>query len=79
MCKCADNVKVKKSNGVQTFAAQDAPDEPMIRVQYEGGGGAKVSVFGKATGQGYGRRAHGDSFYIFEEDAMAQPGLFKPL
>lgn len=77
MCKCADTIKPKKANGVQTFAAQSAPDEPMVRVQYQGNGGATVSVYGKATGQGYGRRKSGETFLVYEQDAMAQPGLFK--
>jgi hypothetical protein len=81
MCKCADTVKPKKSNGVSTqaFAAQSVPDEPMIRVQYQGGGDAKVSVYGTATRQSYGRRKHGETFLVFERDAQAQPGLFKPI
>lgn len=79
MCKCTETVQAKRSGIPGALLAQDAPDEPLVRVQYLGGGGAKTSVFGRATRQSYGRRVQGETFFVYETDIAAQPGLFKVL
>lgn len=78
MCKCNETIK-PLAYSVQTFAvgAQTLPDEPLVRIQYQGGGAGKTNVYGSVTRQFYGRRVKGETFMVFEQDARAQPGLFQ--
>ncbi len=56
---------------------QSVPDDyPKVLIVYMGPPG-KRPVVGVATGTRYGRHKGGDHFYVFREDARAQPELFR--
>lgn len=79
MCKCAEQITAKVQSFDPNMRSQSLPDEPMVRIEYQGGGTARTQVYGAATRQFYGRRTKGEKFLVFEVDVEAQPGLFKAI
>lgn len=79
MCGCSNSNVGKQStvNGNGANSAAVAPDK-MIRVQYAGPVG-NIELYGQASKKYYGRRAGGDTFYVFAGDQAAQPELFMPI
>ena len=73
MCSCTE----VRPTMTQEELIQAALSGEMIRTTYIGAT-AKQTVVGGATKQNYGRRQHGDIFYVWREDFSLQPERFVP-
>lgn len=75
MCGCTE--PPKKKIAMNANASANGHDD-MVRVEYKGAPG-QHSVIGLVTKQNYGRRAGGDTFYVFNADQREQPQRFLPI
>ncbi len=78
MCQCAEQITAKM-NGQTPFQAESLPDEPLVRVLYDGETVpvARVEVIGSNTHKSYGRRERGEVFYVYKSDVT--PERFRAL
>lgn len=77
---CCGNAKPKKAGVLPEFTAQEKADgkDQLVRIEYQGGTGLH-EVIGTATGQRYGRKEKGDTFYVYVADQIAMYDLFMVL
>jgi len=76
VCGCTDTVK-KKQQPLATGAAGNGNGKAgeLVRIEYVGPIG-QHPVVGTTTRQNYGRRAHGDTFYVYAVDQKDTPQRF---
>ncbi len=74
MCGCTEP-KRKTISPQQVAAGNGNGTDAMVRIEYVGPAG-QHPVVGTATRQNYGRRAGGDTFYVYAKDQADTPERF---
>lgn len=70
------NTFVSSLTGFLSMAKENTDN--MVEVQYSGAL-APIELYGPATGQNYGRRANGEVFMVWKQDADADPAMFRQI
>jgi len=74
VCSCNDPVKKKTQQQFAASAAGNGKGE-LVRIEFVGPIG-QAPVVGSITRQNYGRRANGDTFYVYAVDQKETPDRF---
>lgn len=75
VCGCSEPVKPSRTQQViNGLSGVEVPSD-MVRIEYSGPIG-QHPVVGSVTRQNYGRRAGGDTFYVFKSDQQDTPQRF---
>lgn len=77
VCNCSNPIPGKQTSVAGSPAVAIPPDK-LIRVHYNGPPG-NVELYGSVSRKYYGRRAGGDTFYMFAQDQAANPYLYQPI
>lgn len=77
VCNCNNPVPGRVASETAPTKAVEG-DNQLIRIAY-GGPPGNVDLYGPVTRKSYGRRAGGDTFYVYAVDQRANPELFVPI